>query len=50
MIFSILNMKYKTTEEIFNKLQKLKGKTKLNFHQSITDYYNQRKLLVIEAK
>ena len=34
-------MEFYTTEDMINNWQSLKGKTKLKFHQSISDYYNQ---------
>ena len=34
---------YNTTEEKINKLQQLKGKTKLKFYKNINDYYGEMK-------
>ena len=34
------NTSYNSTQEMIDKLQLLKGKTKLNFHQNISNYYD----------
>ena len=34
------NSKYKTTEDMINKSQQLKGKSKLNFYQNFSIYYD----------
>ena len=38
--FSIMNTKNKTIKDMINKLEKLKGKTKLEFHQDFIKYYD----------
>ena len=37
---NMVNLTYNSTEDTFNKLQKLKGKTKLKFYKNISNYYN----------
>ena len=37
------NTKYNSTENMINKLQTLKGKTKMNFYKSLSNYYNEMK-------
>ena len=39
--FSMMNIKYESTEDMTDKLRSLKGKTKLKFYKSSTDYYDQ---------
>ena len=39
----MVNTTYNTTEVLIDKLQKLKGKTKLNFYKSSTKYYDEMK-------
>ena len=39
----MVNTTYNSTQEIINKLQSLKGKTKLNFYKNISDYYIEMK-------
>ena len=39
----MVNTNYNTTEDIVNKLQSSKGKTKLKFHENISDYYDEMK-------
>ena len=36
--YSLLNIKFKSTEDIIDKLQQLKALTKQKFHQSISNY------------
>ena len=38
-----VNTTYNSTEDMFNKLQQLKGKIKLNFYKNISNYYNEIK-------
>ena len=40
---TLVNTNYNSTEDMINKLQELKGKTKLKFHKNITNYYNEMK-------
>ena len=40
---NMVNSKYKTTEGMIDKLQQLKGKTKLNFYKNINNYYEEMK-------
>ena len=35
------NTTYNSTEGIFNKLQSLKGKTKIKFYKNISNYYDE---------
>ena len=37
------NTNYNTTEDMINKLQSLKGKTKLKFYENISNYYIEMK-------
>ena len=37
---NMVNTKYNSTEDIINKLQQLKGKTKLKFYKNISNYYD----------
>ena len=41
----MVNTIYKSTEDMINKLQKLKGKTNLNFFKKISNYYDQRNII-----
>ena len=36
----MVNTTYTTTEDMINKLQMLKGKTKLSFYKNISNYYD----------
>ena len=36
----MVNTTYKTTEDMIDKLQQLKGKTKLKFYKNISNYYD----------
>ena len=40
---SIINTTYNSIDDIVNKLQELKGKTKLKFYKKISNYYNEMK-------
>ena len=40
----MVNTNYISTEDMINKLQELKGKTKLQFYKNITDYYDNMKI------
>ena len=40
---NMVNTNYNTTEDMINKLQSLKGKTKLKFYKNISDYYIEMK-------
>ena len=35
--FSMMNTKYETTEDMIIKFRSIKGKTKLTFHQNVSD-------------
>ena len=37
---NMVKTKYISTEEMINKLQQLKGKTKLKFYKNISNYYD----------
>ena len=39
----MVNTNYNTTEDMINKLQQLKGKTKLKFYKIISNYYKEMK-------
>ena len=43
MWMNMVNTTYNSTENMINKLQLLKGKTKINFHKNITNYYDEMK-------
>ena len=43
--FSMMNFKNESTEDMTDKLRSLKGKTKLKFYKSSTDYYDQMKYI-----
>ena len=36
---NMINITYNSTEDMINKLQRLKGKTKLKFYKNISKYY-----------
>ena len=38
---NMVNTTYNSTEDMINKLQQLKGKTKLNFYKNINNYYTE---------
>ena len=40
---NMVNTNYNTTEDMINKLQELKGKTKLKFYEIISNYYTEMK-------
>ena len=40
---NMVNTNYNTTEDMINKLQNLKGKTKLKLYKNISKYYNEMK-------
>ena len=40
---NMVNTKYNSTEDMINKLQSLKGKTKLKFYKNISNYYTEMK-------
>ena len=40
---SMINTKYNPTEDMINKLQQLKGKTKLKFYKNKSNYYTEMK-------
>ena len=40
---NMVNTTYNSSEDMINKLQELKGKTKLKFYKKISDYYNEMK-------
>ena len=37
---NMVNTKYNTTEDLINKLQEIKGKTKSNLYENISNYYD----------
>ena len=41
IFYSLVNGKYETTQDMNNKLQLVKGKTKLKFYQNICKYYDE---------
>ena len=41
--FSMMNIKFESTEDMINELQQLKGKSKLKYHQKISNYYDEMK-------
>ena len=40
---NMVNTTYNSREDMINKLQELKGKTKINFYKNINNYYNEMK-------
>ena len=40
---NMVNTTYNSTEDMINKLQKLKGKTKLKFYRNVSNYYDEMK-------
>ena len=40
---NMVNTNYNSTEDMINKLQQLKGKTKLKFYKNINNYYTEMK-------
>ena len=38
---NMINTEYNTTEDMIDKLQQLKGKTKLKFYKIINNYYDE---------
>ena len=47
---NMVNTKYYSTENIINKLQQLKGKTKLKFYKIISNYYNEMKNIKFQSQ
>ena len=43
IFINMVNTKYSTTEDMIDKLQELKGKTKLKFYKSKSNYYTEMK-------
>ena len=43
MFINMVNTNYNSTEDMINKLQSLKGKTKLKFYKHISNYYTEMK-------
>ena len=39
----MVNTTYNSSEDMINKLQELKGKTKLKFYKNVSNYYNEMK-------
>ena len=42
-LMNMVNTTYKSTKDMINNLQQLKGKTKLKFYKKISNYYNEMK-------
>ena len=40
---NMVNTNYNSTEDMINKLQSLKGKTKINIYKNIKNYYTEMK-------
>ena len=40
---NMVNTSYNTTEDVINKLQQLKGKTKIKFHKNVSKHYIEMK-------
>ena len=40
---NLVNTNYKSTEDMINKLQQLKGKTKIKIYKNLSNYYNEMK-------
>ena len=47
---NMVNTNYNTTEDMINKLQQLKGRTKLKFHKNISNYYIEMKNRIIQTQ
>ena len=47
---NMVNTKYISTEDMINKLQQLKGKTKLNFYKNISNYYKEMKNTIFQTQ
>ena len=45
---NLVNTTFKSTEEMINKLQQLKGKAKLRFYKSISKYYDNMNFIIGE--
>ena len=41
IFYSIVYTNYNTTQDMINELQIAKGESKLNFHQNISNYYDE---------
>ena len=46
----MVNTNYNTTQEKIDKLQQLKGKTKLKFYKNISKYYDEMKNINFQAQ
>ena len=46
---NMVNTTYNSTEDMINKLQQLKGKTKLNFFKNISNNYNEMKNKILQT-
>ena len=47
---NVVNTKYNTIEEMINKLQEVKGKTKLKFYKNISNYYIEMKNKIFQTQ
>ena len=44
----MVNTTYNSTQNVINKLHSLKGKTKLKFHQNISNYFDEMNIRMAE--
>ena len=47
---NMVNTTYNSIEDMINKLQELKGKTKLQFHKNISKYYHEMKNKICQTQ
>ena len=47
---NMVNTTYNSTKDMFNKLQELKGKTKLKFYKNESNYYNETKNIKFQSQ
>ena len=50
IFINMVNTNYNSTEDMINKLQSLKNKTKLKFYKNISDYYTEMKKKIFKLK
>ena len=46
----MVNTTYNSTEDMINKLQSLKGKTKIKYYKNISNYYTEIKIEILKLK
>ena len=50
ILIIMVNTKYNATQDMINKLQSLKGKTKLKFYKNKSDYYIEMKIKIFQTQ